>query len=118
MHCKTEKKAKLKIKSGDMVIAITGKDKGKRGKVIKVVTKTMRVLVEGINVAKKHVKPSQAFPQGGIVAVERPIHYSNVAIVDPKADMPTKIGYKMLADGKKVRYARRSGEIIDNKAEK
>ena len=116
MYCRTNKKVKLKVKTGDMVVAIAGKDKGKRGKVIKVILKTMKVLVEGINVDKKHIKPSQSFPQGGIVAVERPIHYSNVAMIDPKADMPTKVGYKILADGKKVRYARRSGEIIDNKA--
>lgn len=108
-------KKKFKIKKDDQVIVITGKDKGKKGKVVKVITEGDKVLISGINVAKKHVKPSQFFPQGGIVSKELPIHISNVQLLDPKTDMPTRVGYKKLADGKKVRIARKSKEIIDNK---
>jgi large subunit ribosomal protein L24 len=118
MAIKVQSKVKLKIKTGDSVVVLTGKDKGKRGKVIKAFPSKMKLLISGINVAKKHCKPSQAMPQGGIMSVEKPIHYSNVLLVDPKADLPTKVGYKKLEDGSKVRYARRSGEIIDNKADK
>ncbi len=109
------KNIKLKIKKGDKVLVISGKDKGKKGDVVKVIPKEMRLVVSGINVAKKHVKPSQANPQGGILSKELPIHYSNVQLLDPKTDMGTKVGYKLLADGKKVRFAKKSGEIIDNK---
>lgn len=105
---------KLKIKKGDKVVVLAGKDKGKKGSVLKVFPSEMKILVEGINVAKKHVKPSQANPQGGILSKEMPIHYSNLSIVDPKTDLPTKVGYKLLADNKKVRFARKSGEVIDN----
>lgn len=110
----TNVKNKLKIKTGDLVVVITGKDKNKKGKVIKVNPSKNTLLIEGINLAKKHYKPSQALPSGGVFQVEKPIHYSNVLIVDPKAELPTKVGYKILEDGKKVRFARRSGEIIDN----
>lgn len=105
---------KLKIKKGDKVVVLTGKDKGKKGTVLKVLPSEMRVVVEGINVAKKHVKPSQLNPQGGILSKEMPIHYSNLLLVDPKTDLPTKVGYKILGDNKKVRFARKSGEVIDN----
>ena len=118
MACTAKKRNKLKITKGDLVVVLTGKDKGKRGKVIKVLPSKMKVLVEGINIAIKHFKPSQALPEGGRLTLERPIHYSNLLLVDPKADLPTKIGYKILEDGTKVRYARRSGEIIYNKADK
>lgn len=110
----TIKKNKLKIKKGDQVIVITGKDKGKKGEVIKVITEARKLLVSGINVAKKHVKPSQAFPQGGILPKELPIHVSNVQIIDPKTDKPTRVGFKFLTDGKKVRISRKSKEILDN----
>ena len=81
---------------------------------MKIVTETDRVLVSGVNVAKKHVKPNQFNPNGGIVSKELPIHISNVQLVDPKTEMPTRVGYKLLADGKKVMVARKSKEVIDN----
>jgi large subunit ribosomal protein L24 len=106
-------KNKLKIKKGDTVVVITGKDKGKKGVVQKVITSEMKLVVEGVNVAVKHTKPSQMNPQGGRLPKVMPIHYSNVQLVDPKLDMPTRVGYKMV-DSKKVRFAKRSGEIMDN----
>ena len=104
---------KRKIRKDDEVIVLTGRDKGKRGAVLRIVTKTDRVLVEGVNVTKRHVKPTQAEPQGGIVEREAPIHISNVALIDPENDRPTRVGYKTLQDGRKVRVAARSGEVID-----
>ena len=104
---------KRKIRKDDEVIVLTGRDKGKRGAVLRIITKTDRVLVEGVNVTKRHVKPSQTDPQGGIVEREAPIHISNVALVDPASDRPTRVGYKNLEDGRKVRVAARSGEVID-----
>ena len=104
---------KRKIRKDDEVIVLTGRDKGKRGAVLRVVTKTDRVLVDGVNVTKRHVKPTQADPQGGIVQREAPIHISNVALIDPESDRPTRVRYKRLADGRKVRVAARSGEVID-----
>ena len=104
---------KRKIRKDDEVIVLTGRDKGKRGAVLRVVTKTDRVLVEGVNVTKRHVKPTQADPQGGIVEREAPIHISNVALIDPESDRPTRVRYKNLEDGRKVRVAARSGEVID-----
>lgn len=104
---------KRKIRKDDEVIVLTGRDKGKRGAVLRVVTKTDRVLVEGVNVTKRHVKPTQADPQGGIVEREAPIHISNVALIDPSNDRPTRVRYKNLEDGRKVRVAARSGEVID-----
>ncbi|WP_039455048.1 50S ribosomal protein L24 [Candidatus Jidaibacter acanthamoebae] len=105
---------KLKMRKGDKVIIITGKDKGKKGEVIKVLPTDNKVVVSGLNIAHKHVKPSKTNPQGGIIPKEMPLNISNVAHVDPKTDMPTKVGFKFLADGKKIRYAKRSGEVIDN----
>ena len=104
---------KRKIRKDDEVIVLTGRDKGKRGAVLRIVTKTDRVLVEGVNVTKRHVKPTQADPQGGIVEREAPIHISNVALIDPESDRPTRVRYKNLEDGRKVRVAARSGEVID-----
>ena len=104
---------KRKIRKDDEVIVLTGRDKGKRGAVLRVVTKTDRVLVEGVNVTKRHVKPTQTDPQGGIVEREAPIHISNVALIDPANDRPTRARYKNLEDGRKVRVAARSGEVID-----
>ena len=104
---------KRKIRKDDEVIVLTGRDKGKRGAVLRVVTRTDRVLVEGVNVTKRHVKPTQADPQGGIVEREAPIHISNVALIDPESDRPTRARYKTLEDGRKVRVAARSGEVID-----
>ena len=106
-------KIKLKIKKGDNVVVITGKDKGVKGEVLKVLPEKNRVVVQGANVAKKHRKPTQIHPQGGIESVELSMHISNVALVDPKEGKPTRVGYKILKDGKKVRVARRSGETIE-----
>jgi large subunit ribosomal protein L24 len=103
----------MHVKKGDTVIVIAGKDKGKKGRVLAAYPKKDRVLVEGINLVKKHSKPTQANPQGGIITQEAPIHVSNVALVDPKSGKPTRIGYKVLENGQKVRYAKKSGEIID-----
>ena len=104
--------AKLRLKKGDKVVVLTGKDKGKTGEILRVMPKENRVFVQGINLVKKHVKPSQT-SQGGIETKEASIHVSNVAFVDPKEDKPTRVGYQTLKDGKKVRVARRSGEVID-----
>ncbi len=104
--------AKLKIKKGDKVVVITGRDKGKTGEVKQVLPAESRVIVDGVNMVKRHTAPS-AGNAGGIVEKEASIHISNIAYVDPKTDKPTRIGYKTLEDGKKVRYAKRSGEIID-----
>ncbi len=101
---------KLKIKKGDQVIVLSGDDKGKTGEVVKAMPKEGKVVVKGINLVKRHTKPSQTTP-GGIVTKEAPINVSNVAVVD-KSGKATKIGYKEV-DGKKVRVARKSGEVID-----
>ena len=104
---------KLHVKKDDTVIVITGKDKGKKGRVIAAYPRENRVLVEGVNTVKKHTRPSQANPQGGIIEQEAPIHVSNVMNIDPKSGKVTRIGYKVLDNGKKVRIAKRSGEVID-----
>jgi large subunit ribosomal protein L24 len=104
--------AKLKIKKGDKVVVITGKDKGRQGEVIRVIPAENRAVVRGINVAKRHQKQTAA-QEGGIVSKEMPVHVSNLALRDPKDGKPTRVGYKTLADGKKVRVAKRSGEVID-----
>lgn len=104
---------KLHVKKDDTVIVITGKDKGKKGRIIAAYPRENRVLVEGVNMVKKHTKPSPSNPQGGIIEQEAPIHASNVMLVDPKSGLPTRIGYKVLDNGKKVRVAKRSGEVID-----
>lgn len=103
---------KLKIKKGDRVIVITGSDKGKRGEILRVMPDEGRVLVSGVNLVKRHTKQSQT-SQGGIITKESPIHVSNVALADPKTQKPTKVGYKILGDGTKVRVARKSGETIN-----
>jgi large subunit ribosomal protein L24 len=104
--------AKLKIKKGDHVVVITGKDKGKKGEVLKVLPEENRAIVKGVAMVRRHQRqtPSQ---EGGIIAKEAPIHISNLAIEDPKDGKPTRAGYKFLKDGRKVRFARRSGEVID-----
>ena len=102
----------MHVKKGDKVMVISGKDKGKTGVILAAFPKQDRVLVEGINMVKKHAKPSQMNPQGGIVNQEAPIHVSNVMIIDPKSGEPTRVGYKM-EDNKKVRVAKKSGEILD-----
>jgi large subunit ribosomal protein L24 len=104
--------AKLKIKKGDAVVVITGRDKGKTGEVLRVLPVDSRVIVQGINVAKRHTRPRMGDP-GGIIEKELTIHISNVAHIDPRSSKATRIGYKHLDDGRKVRFARRSGEVID-----
>ena len=103
--------SKLKIKKGDKVKVITGKSKGKVGDVLKVFPSEKKLIVSGVNLAKKHTKPTQT-TEGGIVQKELPIHVSNVSHIDPKTNEITKVGYKILEDGKKVRFAKKSGEII------
>ena len=104
--------ASMNVKKGDRVIVIAGKDKGKKGEVIAAMPKESRVVVRGVNVVKKHRRPTPSHA-GGIVEQEAPVHVSNVAQLDPKDDKPTRIGVKILDDGRKVRVARRSGEVID-----
>ena len=105
-------RTKLKIRKGDRVVVRTGRDKGKAGQVLSVLPAANRAIVQGVNIARRHQKltPSQ---EGGIVAKEMPIHISNLGLADPKTGKPTRVGYKMLGDGKKVRVARGSGEVID-----
>ncbi|MEE4235335.1 MAG: 50S ribosomal protein L24 [Anderseniella sp.] len=103
---------KLKIKKGDRVVVLTGKDKGKSGDVVAVMPKENRAVVSGLNLARRHQKQT-AGQEGGIVSKEMPIHVSNLAHIDPKDGKATRVGYKLLDDGKKVRVARRSGEVID-----
>jgi large subunit ribosomal protein L24 len=102
----------MKIKKGDRVKVIAGRSKGKVGDVLRALPKENRVVVQGVNVIKRHTKPSRD-QQGGIVEREAAIHVSNVALLDPKSDKPTKVGFKFLEDGRKVRFARGSGETID-----
>ena len=102
----------MHVKKGDKVKVISGKDKGKTGVVLTALPKKDRVLVEGVNIIKKHTKPNQANPQGGIVSQEAAIHVSNVMLLDPKSGEPTRVGYKV-EDGKKVRVAKKSGEKLD-----
>lgn len=103
---------KLKIKKGDNVIVLTGRDKGKTGAVVRALPTENKVIVQGVNVAKRHTRQSPT-SQGGIVEKELPIHVSNVAFIDPKSNKPTRVGYKTVDGNSKVRVARRSGEVID-----
>ncbi|WP_050613641.1 50S ribosomal protein L24 [Bacillus testis] len=102
----------MHVKKGDKVVVISGKDKGKQGVILEAYPKKDRVLVEGVNIVKKHSKPSQVNPQGGIISQEAAIHVSNVMVIDPKTGNPTRVGYKMV-DGKKVRVSVKSGESLD-----
>ena len=103
--------ASLKIKKGDHVIVIAGRDKGKHGEVVEMFPKEERAIVRGVNVVRRHQKQTAAL-EGGIISKEAPIHISNLALEDPKDGKATRIGFKFLADGKKVRFAKRSGEVI------
>mgnify|MGYP003671434207 CR=1 FL=1 len=105
---------KLKIKKGDNVVVLAGRDKGSKGEVLKVLISENRVLVKGINLVTKHMKPTQVSP-GGIQKKELSIHASNVALVDPKTGNATRIGYNILKDGSKVRVAKKSGEVLSGK---
>ncbi len=102
----------MKIRKGDRVKVIAGRSKGKVGDVLRVLSSEQRVVVQGVNVIKRHTKPGRA-DAGGIIEREAAIHVSNVALLDPKSDKPTKVGFKFLDDGRKVRFARASGETID-----
>ncbi len=104
--------SKLHIKKGDTVYVNAGNSKGQTGTVLKVLVKEQRAIVEGVNKVKKHQKPSAKFPQGGIVEMEAPIHISNLNVLDPKTKKPTRIGRRLNAEGKRVRYAKKSGEEI------
>lgn len=111
----------MKIRVGDTVEVIAGKDKGKQGEVLQVLAKQDKVIVEGVNMVTKHIKPSQADPEGGIVTREAPIHVSNVAFYDSKAKAPVKLGYKIVEkDGKKikVRVNKKTGAEVDKKKKK
>jgi large subunit ribosomal protein L24 len=103
---------KFKIRKGDKVTVITGRDKGKTGEVLRVLRKDSRVLVQGVNVVKRHTRPTQTTP-GGIVEKEASLHISNIAHVDPKSDRPTRVGIRIEKGGRKVRFAKRSGEALD-----
>ena len=107
--------AKLKIKTDDEVVVISGKDKGKRGKVLRVDIKTQRVFVEGLNIIKRHQRPSPMRPNApaGVIEKEGPIHISNVAIWDPKEHKPTRVGLRRTGDGKPMRVTKRSGTELD-----
>ncbi len=101
-----------KIKKGDKVIVLAGKDKGRTGEVVKMITDTNRAVVSGVNMVKRHTRPTQYDP-GGIKEKEAPLHVSNLAVADPKSGKVTRVGFKTLKDGKKVRFAKKSGEVID-----
>ena len=106
--------ASLKIKKGDNVVVLAGRDKGKRGEVVSVLPKENRAVVRGVNVVRRHQRQT-AQQEGGIISKEGPIQISNLALEDPKDGKPTRVGFKILADGKKVRIAKRSGEQIPEK---
>jgi|SRR6516162_7680578 large subunit ribosomal protein L24 len=103
---------KVKIRKGDRVVVITGKDKGKKGAVLKVIREQNRAIVQGVAMIKRHQRQTTT-QDGGVVSKEAAIHISNLALEDPKDGKPTRVGYKFLKDGRKVRFARRSGEVID-----
>jgi large subunit ribosomal protein L24 len=103
---------KLKIRKGDHVVVVTGKDKGKKGEVLKVLPAENCAIVKGVSMVRRHQRQT-ASQEGGIITKEAPIHISNIALEDPKDGQPTRVGYKFLKDGRKVRFARRSGEVID-----
>jgi large subunit ribosomal protein L24 len=104
---------KLKIKKGDKVVVISGRDKGKSGEVLRVHREDNRALVQGVNMMKRHTRPRPGEP-GGIIEKEAAIHISNIAHIDPKSNKPTRVGFKFLEDGRKVRFAKRSGEVLDS----
>ena len=104
--------AKFKLKKGDKVIVVAGKSKGKVGEILKVFPKKSRALVRGVNIVKRHTKPTQN-SAGGIIEKENTIDVSNIAFYDDKKEKPTKLGYKILDDGRKVRFSRLSGEVVD-----
>ena len=104
--------SKLHIKKGDTVYVNAGEDKGKTGRVLRVLVKEQRAVVEGINMVSKHTKPNAKHPQGGIITMEAPVHVSNLNLLDPKSNRPTRIGRRIDEAGQKVRYSKKSGEEI------
>ena len=104
---------KMKIKKGDTVMVISGKNAGKKGKVLDVVPRNSRVLVEGVNKVKRHQKPTQTMPQGGIIDKEAPLHVSNVMIMCNKCSVPVRVGRKESGSGSRVRYCKKCGNILD-----
>ena len=106
------KRIKQKIKKNDLVIVISGNSKGKQGKVLEVLVDSNRAFVEGVNLVSRHTKPNAANPNGGIIKKEAAIHISNIKLIDPKSGKPTRVGRKIGANGKLVRFARVSGEVI------
>jgi len=103
----------MKIKKGDLVEVISGKDRGKRGKVLRVIPKENKVIVEGVNIVKRHQRPVPQLREGGIIEREAPIYACKVMVVCPSCDKRTRVGYKFVEDGKKVRYCKKCGEILD-----
>jgi large subunit ribosomal protein L24 len=103
-----------RIRKGDTVLAISGSDRGKRGEVLRVHPKDDRAVVQGVNVAKKHTKPRGMGQPGGIVSVEASIHLSNLKLIDPKSDKPTRVGFRVLDDGRKVRVAKATGNVVES----
>lgn len=101
-----------KIKKGDKVVVLAGRDKGRAGEVLRVIPDEERAVVQGVNIVKRHTRQT-ASNEGGIVSKEAPLHLSNLAVADPKDGHPTRIGFKVLEDGRKVRFAKRSGDVID-----
>lgn len=106
-------RVRMHVKKGDLVVVISGKYRGKRGKVLRVLPEKGRIIVEGVNLVKRHMKPSPKNPQGGIVEKEAPIPASKVMLVDPETKDRTRVGVRVLPDGRRVRYAKKSGELID-----
>ena len=104
--------AKVKVRKGDHVVVLTGRDKGKHGEVLKVLPSENRAIVKGVSLVRRHQRQTAA-QEGGIITKEAPIEISNIALEDPKDGKPTRVGYKFLKDGRKVRFAKRSGEVID-----
>lgn len=102
----------VRVKKGDLVRVIAGKDKGKEGKVLRVIPRENKVIVENVHIVKRHQRPTQRLREGGIIEREAPIHVSNVMVVCPSCNRPTRIGYKFV-EGRKVRYCRKCGEIVD-----
>jgi large subunit ribosomal protein L24 len=107
--------ASAKIKKGDKVVVLAGRDKGKQGEVISVMPTENRALVRGVNMVRRHTKQSAQNPEGGIISKEGPINLSNLAVEDPKDGKPTRVGFRILEDGTKTRFAKRSGEIIPDR---
>jgi large subunit ribosomal protein L24 len=103
----------LSIKKGDIVQVMRGRERGKRGKVLSVISKKMKAVVEKVNMVKRHVRPSQKYPTGGIIEKEAPLHISVLKVVCPKCDKSVRVGRKFLSDGSKVRYCKKCGEVIE-----